>query len=275
MYYSISALRRRWRRLEPRQSFPIAIWKWEHESVTSYANLLAPGRIGTLELPNRLFQTAMGTNLASRDGTISDESVAFYAARAAGGAALLTMGAVGVSYPRGQVQTNQVGISDDRFLPGLRRMTDAIHRNGGRISAQLHHGGTTSSSDIVAGVPLLCPSLPLPRPGDEDLGRSLFETLFPDELALSSIGHAVAAAQFKEMDHDDIAALISDFADGAARAVEAGFDAIELHAGHSYVINFLPFSGGEPPQRSLRRLSGEPGKADEGSDRGDPPTDRP
>ena len=128
----------------------------------------------------------MGTNLASRDGTISDESVAFYAARAAGGAALLTMGAVGVSYPRGQVQTNQVGISDDRFLPGLRRMTDAIHRNGGRISAQLHHGGTTSSSDIVAGVPLLCPSLPLPRPGDEDLGRSLFETLFPDELALSS-----------------------------------------------------------------------------------------
>ena len=205
--------------------------------MTSYANLLAPGRIGTLELPNRLFQTAMGTNLASRDGTISDESVAFYAARAAGGAALLTMGAVGVSYPRGQVQTNQVGISDDRFLPGLRRMTDAIHRNGGRISAQLHHGGTTSSSDIVAGVPLLCPSLPLPRPGDEDLGRSLFETLFPDELALSSIGHAVAAPQFKEMDHDDIAALTSDFADGAARAVEAGFDAIELHAGHSYVIN--------------------------------------
>jgi 2,4-dienoyl-CoA reductase-like NADH-dependent reductase (Old Yellow Enzyme family)/thioredoxin reductase len=202
-----------------------------------YPNLLSSGRIGTLELPNRLFQTAMGTNLASGDGTISDESIGFYAARATGGAALLTMGAVGVSYPRGQCQTNQVGISDDRFLPGLRRMTDVVHHNGGRISAQLHHGGNSSACDITAGVPLLCPSLPVPRAGDEGLGRPMFELLFPEELALSAIGHAALAPQFKEMDEGDIAQLISDFADGAARAVEAGFDAIELHAGHSYIIN--------------------------------------
>jgi 2,4-dienoyl-CoA reductase-like NADH-dependent reductase (Old Yellow Enzyme family)/thioredoxin reductase len=211
--------------------------KGERKKVTSYPNLLSAGEIGTLELPNRLFQTAMGTNLANPDGTISDESVEFYAARAAGGAALLTMGAVGVSYPRGQCQTNQVGISDHHFLPGLRRMTDAVHRNGGRISAQLHHGGTSSACDIAAGVPLLCSSLPLPRASEEGPGRDMFELLFPEELALSAISHAAPPPQFKEADQGDIARLISDFADGAARAVEAGFDAIELHAGHSYIIN--------------------------------------
>jgi 2,4-dienoyl-CoA reductase-like NADH-dependent reductase (Old Yellow Enzyme family)/thioredoxin reductase len=179
----------------------------------------------------------MGTNLANPDGTISDESVEFYAARAAGGAALLTMGAVGVSYPRGQCQTNQVGISHDHFLAGLRRMTDAVHRNGGRISAQLHQGGTSSACDIAAGVPLLCPSLPLPPASQEGPGRPMFELLFPVELANSAISHTAPPTRFKEMDEGDIAQLISDFADGAARAVEAGFDAIELHAGHSYIIN--------------------------------------
>lgn len=199
-----------------------------------YSHLLAPGRIGKLELPNRLFQTAMGTNLANTDGTINDAIIGFYAARAAGGAALLTMGAIGVGYPRGQVQANQVGISDDRFVPGLKRMTDAVHRNGGRISAQLHHGGISAVCDMAAGVPILCPSMPRMSGGD---GLTLKDVAFPEELASSPFGHSMQRPVFKEMNAEDIAQAIQLFADGAARAVEAGFDAIELHAGHSYLIN--------------------------------------
>lgn len=202
--------------------------------MSHYPHLLSPGRIGTLELKNRLFQTAMGTNLANHDGTISEESIAFYAARAAGGAALLTMGAVGVAYPRGQVQAGQVGISEDRFLPGLKRMTDAIHRNGGRISAQLHHGGTSAVCDMAAGRPIPVPSMPKPQASS---GRSVKDSMFPEEKALSPLPHSFPPIVFKEMDDGDIAELIEDFADGAARAVEAGFDAIELHAAHTYLLH--------------------------------------
>lgn len=200
--------------------------------MSGYRHLFAPGRIGTLQLKNRLFQTAMGTNLANRDGTISDEIVAFYAARAAGGAALLTMGAVGVSYPHGQVQAGQVGISDDRFLPGLKRITAAVHSNGGRISAQLHHGGLSAACDMAAGRTIPVPSMPLPMSG-----VGMKDAMFPEELASSPFKHGSARPSFKVMDQHDIDALIEDFALAAARAVEAGFDAIEVHGAHSYILN--------------------------------------
>ena len=143
------------------------------------------------------------------------------------------MGACGVSYPQGRVQANQVAISDDRFLPGLKRMTDAVHGNGGRISAQLHHGGISSVYDILADVPLLCPSLPLPTAAG---GAAIFGMLFPGEMDWPS-SEVVHVPRLKEMDNHDIARLAGDFADAAARAVAAGFDAVELHAGHSYIIS--------------------------------------
>ena len=184
--------------------------------MSNYTHLLAPARIGTLELKNRLFQTAMGTNLAHADGTISDEIVAFYAARAAGGAALVTMGAVGVSYPHGQVQSHQVGISDDRFLPGLKRITDAVHRNGGRISAQLHHGGLSAACDMVAGRTIALPSMPRLTGG-----ASMKDTLLPEELALSHFGGGVRPS-FKAMTLEDIARLIEREAHGVGARTGIG-----------------------------------------------------
>lgn len=201
--------------------------------MSNLGHLFAPGRIGTLQLKNRLFQSAMGTNLANADGTISDAIVAFYAARAAGGAALLTMGAVGVSYPQGQVQTGQVGISDDRFLPGLRRITDVVHRNGGRISAQLHHGGLSAVCDMAAGRTVALPSMPQAMAGS----AGMKDALLPEEVALSPFAHGGVRPVLKEMDREDIARLIEDFAAAAARAVVAGFDAIEVHAAHSYILH--------------------------------------
>src|SRR2546425_10800174 len=112
--------------------------------MAGYPHLLSPGRIGSLELKNRLYQTAMGTNLANEDGTISEESISFYEARATGGTAMLIMGTLGVANPIGRLQERQIWISEDRFIPGLKRLTDAVHRAGGRVCAQLNHGGVTS-----------------------------------------------------------------------------------------------------------------------------------
>jgi 2,4-dienoyl-CoA reductase-like NADH-dependent reductase (Old Yellow Enzyme family)/thioredoxin reductase len=201
--------------------------------MSRYAHLLSPGRIGSLELKNRLVQTAMGTNLAHEDGTVGDESIGFYAARAAGGTAMLIMGTVGVANPVGRLQTRQVSIADDRFIPGLKRLTDAVHFHGGRVCAQLNHGGVTSLYDMAAGNPILVPSLPRMAGGEP-----VKDVLLPEEIAGSPAKPELTGPPaFKEADADDIAWIVETFAKGAARAVEAGFDAIEIHAGHTYLIN--------------------------------------
>lgn len=202
--------------------------------MSDYPHLLSPGRIGTLELKNRLCQTAMGTNLANTDGTASDDSIGFYSARAAGGTAMLIMGTIGVANPIGRLQERQHWISDDRFIPGLKRLTDAVHRAGGRICAQLNHGGVTSLYDMAAGRPILVPSLPRMSGG----GPRDKDVMLPEEIAISPPKPQLTAPPvFKEADEEDIAWIVEKFAAGAARAVEAGYDAIELHAGHTYLIN--------------------------------------
>jgi 2,4-dienoyl-CoA reductase-like NADH-dependent reductase (Old Yellow Enzyme family)/thioredoxin reductase len=202
--------------------------------MSGYPHLLSPGRIGALELKNRFYQTAMGTNLANPDGTVGDESIGFYGARAAGGAAMLIMGTVGVANPVGRLQERQVSIAEDRFIPGLKRLTDAVHRNGGRVCAQLNHGGVTSLYDMAAGRPILVPSLPRPSAG----GPPDKDVMLPEEIARMPTKPEIKAPPvFKEADAEDIAWVVDTFAAAAARAVEAGYDAIEIHAGHSYLIN--------------------------------------
>lgn len=202
--------------------------------MSDYPHLLSPGRIGSLELKNRLLMTAMGTNLAHEDGSISDDSVGFYAARAAGGTAMLIMGTIGVANPLGRLQVGQISIADDRFIPGLKRLTDSVHAQGGKICAQLNHGGLTSLYDMAAGRPVLMPSLP--QMGGPRGKKSLDDYMFPEEKTVPK-PQIKGMPQFKAADDEDIAWIKQAFADGAARAVEAGFDAIELHAGHTYLIN--------------------------------------
>ncbi len=202
--------------------------------MTGLTHLLSLGRIGSLELKNRLLQTAMGTNLAHEDGTISDEAVGFYEARAAGGTAMLIMGTLGVANPLGRLQVGQISIADDAFIPGLKRLTDAVHRHDGRVCAQLNHGGMTSLYDMAAGRPVLMPSLP--QMGGPRGKRSLEDYMFPEE-KLAPKPELNGVPNFKAADEEDIAWIKEVFANGAARAVEAGFDAIELHAGHTYLIN--------------------------------------
>ncbi len=199
--------------------------------MTEFSHLLSPGRIGTLELRNRVFQTAMGTALANQDGTINDDIVAFYEARAAGGTALQTMGAVGVSYPQGQVQSRQVAISDDRYIEGLQRITAAVHRHGGRIAAQLHNGGVCAVMDMVEKRPIWCASVPEGGDGHPP------DVMFPEERALSAASKITQPPTFKALDESDIGELIRHFADGAERAARAGFDGVEVHGAHGYIIS--------------------------------------
>ncbi len=198
-----------------------------------YSELLKPGRIGKLELRNRIVMAPMGTYLAGRDGLITDRLKSYYAERAAGGAGLIIAEVASVDYPRGRVMTRQIGISDDKFIPGLADLSAAVHEHGAALSIQLQHGGRLAA--------------PFLSGGNEAVSASVVP-LVPRELGVT-----------RELTVEEIVRLEHCFAQAAVRAKTAGFDAVEIHAGHGYLINqFLSRStnrrsdkyGGDLPNRA-------------------------
>ena len=95
-----------------------------------YRTLLSPGRIGALELRNRIVVTAMGVNFGEDDGGCGDRIVAYHEEQARGGAGMIISGACGVMYPIGQVQPWQIGISEDAHVDGIRRLAEAVQWTG-------------------------------------------------------------------------------------------------------------------------------------------------
>ncbi len=197
----------------------------------SYAHLLQPGRIGPMTVRNRMLVTAMGVNLAEDDGTCGDRIRNFHAEQARGGVGLVVMGVAGVGWPHGGNLPRQVAISEDRFIPGLKNVVDAVHAHGAKIATQLHHGGLVSVQDMLEGRPVWVPSYPYPKQGD-----------FQDGILAEEFERSPAAAMSREiqlhpMTTDDIRELVAKFAAAAGRAKQAGFDGLEIHGGHGYIIS--------------------------------------
>lgn len=197
----------------------------------SYSNLLQPGRIGTLELRNRMAVTAMGVNLAEPDGSCGERIRAYHAEQAKGGAGLIILGVSGVGWPLGANQPGQVAISDDRFIDGLSQLADAVHAHGSKIAAQLHFGGLVAVEDLKAGRPVWAPSMPTAAAGGD-----FMEGLLPGELEQTGFGKA-QGFDIKVMTLDDIQQLVEMFAAAADRAKRAGMDGVEIHGGHGYIIS--------------------------------------
>lgn len=194
-----------------------------------YPHLLSPGRIGTMELRNRIAVTAMGVSLSEEDGTVGEQLIAYHEQQARGGAGLIISGVAGVAWPVGAVCWKQTAISDDRFIPKLTELTERVHHHGAKIAAQLHHGGQVAGySHSVFGHPLWVPALPPPPKGN------FTDYFLMEELAGLS---GMKMPEFKVMEQTDIDLVVQQFAAGARRAKEAGFDGVEIHSGHGYLLS--------------------------------------
>lgn len=201
---------------------------------TTYTHLLAPGRIGTLELRNRIVMAPMGDCLSNPDGTVSENQAAYFEARARGGAGMLLVGSVSVSYPYGAFDERQTAASHDSFLPGLIDLTTRVHRHGARIVAQITHNGQMSLYDTAMGRPQLVPEAPKEPKPDHILAM-----VTDAELAAMSwaFTQPTSKLEYKVADEQDLAWVVERFVDTTERCQRAGFDGIELHAGHGYLID--------------------------------------
>jgi 2,4-dienoyl-CoA reductase-like NADH-dependent reductase (Old Yellow Enzyme family) len=176
--------------------------------MTTAGRLFEPTHIGSLEIANRFVRSATAERLSDGNGRPRAELGAMYRALAEGGVGLIITGHAYV-HPSGRCHKEMSGIYDDELIPAWREVTDAVHEAGGRIALQMNHGGRQCDPQAVEG-PLLAPS---PIPVNDEAPR-------PVELNERGI-------------HD----LIRAFADAAGRAKEAGFDAVQLHGAHGYLIN--------------------------------------
>jgi 2,4-dienoyl-CoA reductase-like NADH-dependent reductase (Old Yellow Enzyme family) len=175
--------------------------------------LLTPACIGSVEIPNRIVMPPMTTRTADPEGYVTDDTVAYYLARARGGVGLIT---VEMASPEraGRHRRREVGIYDDRFLPGLARLVEEIHAAGSKASIQLGHAGGHTRADICGETPIAPSAIPHP------VYETTFETIIPEEMSKERINLAIAA---------HVAA--------ALRARSAGFDCVEIHAAHGYLIS--------------------------------------
>lgn len=170
------------------------------------SRILEAGRIGPVRLPNRIIRAATSESMGGPDGEVTDELVALHEALARGGVGLAFTGHMYVE-PRGRYGHAQTGIHTDRAVPGLRRLTEAVHAQGGRIFAQLGHAGSQTEADDL-------------------------EPIAPSPVDNMMTGRSVAAASAEELD-----GTIAAFAAAAHRAEECGFDGVHIHGANGYLIS--------------------------------------
>ena len=168
--------------------------------------VFTPARLGPVELRNRVVKC--GTNEGmSRDGLVTDRLVEWHRSFAAGGVGMTTLAYCSVS-SEGRTFRHQLWMRDE-VLPGLRRFTEAVHDEGAKASIQLGHAGWFANPRATRAAPL---------------GPS--RTFSPHAQAFS-----------RAMGDDDFERVTREFADAARLAVDAGFDALEVHAGHGYLLS--------------------------------------
>lgn len=170
------------------------------------ANLFSKYKIGNLELKNRIVMAPMCMFCAPETGMVTDWHMLHYATRAVGGVGLIILEATAVS-PEGRISSNDLGIWDDAHIEGLSRIVDVVHKNDCKIGIQLGHAGRKCKA---VGMQIEAPSA-IAFDEDSDIP--------------------------KEMSKADISETVEEFKNAAVRAEKAGFDLIQIHAAHGYLLS--------------------------------------
>jgi NADPH2 dehydrogenase len=173
------------------------------------AYILKPLKVRSMNLANRLVMPPMATAKAEPDGKVSQALLDYYEEKSRGGYISLIIIEHSYITPEGKASNNQLSVSDDAVIPGLRKLSDVIHRSGSKTAMQINHAGSAALKDVTGTTPLAPSAIMNPRRGD-----------MPREITRKEIGDVVNA-----------------FKDASRRVKEAGFDAVEIHSAHGYLLN--------------------------------------
>lgn len=175
-----------------------------------YTKLFEKGKIGKLELKNRIVMPAMGTGFASSTGEASDEIIRYYADRAKGGCGLIITEICRIDEETGIGTSNQLCATDSKHIPRLVRLAEAVHAYDTKIFLQLHHPGNETMSRLLHGKRIVAPS----------------------PVMCKIIGEMP-----RELTTEEVTAMAQKFVKGAVIAKTAGLDGVEVHAAHGYLVN--------------------------------------
>ncbi len=175
----------------------------------NFKHIFSPLKVRGMVMPNRVAMMPMGSDLAGHTGELSDEHIKYYEQRARGGTGLIIVENVCVKYPEGSNGTTQLRIDQDCYIPRLWNLTEACHRHGSMIGVQINHAGASAMSSRIGMQPVSASTLPS-KPGGESP---------------------------RPLSKEELESIAKDYGAAARRAVNAGFDMVEIHAGHSYLIS--------------------------------------
>ena len=175
----------------------------------NFPHVFSPLTVRGMTLKNRVVMMPMGSDFAGHDGELSDEHIKYYELRARGGTGLIMVENVCVKYPEGSNGTTQLRLDKDCYIPRLFTLTEACHRQGALMGIQINHAGASAMSSRIGMQPVSASRFPSKAGGEIPRGLS----------------------------KEEIASIAKDYGTAAKRAVNAGFDVVEIHAGHSYLIS--------------------------------------
>lgn len=172
-------------------------------------HLLKPLQAGSLTLHNRLIMPPMATAKSEEDGGISQAVLDYYQEKSNGGHFSLIIIEHSFINPKGKASKNQLSVADDHVLEGLRSLAEVIHNNGSKTVMQINHAGSATTQEIIGETPVGPSPVPHPWNGNPP----------------------------KELTKQEIAGIVQSFQDAARRVKEAGFDGVEIHSAHGYLLN--------------------------------------
>lgn len=176
---------------------------------TNYKNIFSPLTVKNMTIKNRIVMMPMGTNYGEQNGEMSFLHINYYEERAKGGTGLIIVENASVDSPQGSNGTTQLRIDHDNYLPRLFKFCENIHRYGACVSIQLNHAGASAVS-----------------------ARTNMQTVSASDIPSKEGGEIPRPLSKEEIIH-----IVKKYGEAAKRAQTAGFDAVEIHAGHSYLIS--------------------------------------
>lgn len=174
-----------------------------------YPKIFEPLTIKRTTIKNRIAMTPMGTNYGETSGEMSSRHMNYYTLRAKGGTGLIILENANVEYPVGSNGTSQIRIDHDSFMPRFYQLVETLHKSGTTVAIQINHAGASASSA---------------RTGMQTVSSSNIPTKAGGEIP-------------RPMTREEILHTVRKYGEAARRARDIGFDAIEIHCGHSYLMS--------------------------------------